>query len=176
MDSELALKIKTDRENGVTYKEIAKKHRVSFSQISEVLKGEPRGEAADSEEFRRLAPLLLQLMRVSGMLTLESGVKSSILLHVGFNKHALNHGFETSTEYVEHTNSVMEEFQEQINHLEEVLDTWVWETDDELADLIGLHPTVKKLFHRAKLRASSREHVLVTWINTIILDYYGRLK
>ena len=112
---------------------------------------------------------------MSGESILEAGVKSSITLHVGFNKHALNHEFETSTEYVEHTNSLIGELQERINHLEEVLDTWVWETDDELADHIGLHPTVKKLFHRTKLRASSREHVLVTWINTIILDYHGLL-
>ena len=52
----------------------------------------------------------------------------------------------------------------------------MWETEDELADRIGLHPTVKKLFYRAKLRAISKERVLVTWINTIILDYYGLLK
>lgn len=67
----------------------------------------------------------------------------------------------------------MEELQERINHLEEVLDAWVWDTDDELADHAGLHLTVNKLAHRAGLGTSYMEHVLVTRINTIILDYYG---
>ena len=44
----------------------------------------------------------------------------------------------------------MEELQERINHLEEDLDAGVWETDDELADHAGLHPTVNKLAHRAR--------------------------
>jgi hypothetical protein len=49
----------------------------------------------------------------------------------------------------------MEELRERINHSEEVLDAGVCETDDELAHHAGLHPTVRKLSHRAGFRTSS---------------------
>lgn len=89
-------------------------------------------------------------MWVSGESAREAGVKSFVSLHGGFNRHAVNRGFGASTEYFEFTNGSMEELQERINHLEEDLDAWVWETDDELADHAGLYLTVNKLAHRAR--------------------------
>ncbi len=96
-DSASALKIKRYRERGHP-KGAYEKARGSSTWISGVLKGEPQGDVGESEELRRLAPSLLRQMWVSGESAREAGVKSSVTLQGGFNRHAVNRGFGASTE------------------------------------------------------------------------------
>lgn len=46
--------IRRDYERGLTYREIAKKHRVSFSTISKVVKNSPKTLAEKVEELERM--------------------------------------------------------------------------------------------------------------------------
>ena len=150
LDEKKTRMIKKLRDEGKTFREIAKKAKVNFTQIKEVLKGKP--DPLESE-VSGLHPYLVQLMRSSGEKTIKESVIASVNMHTSINRVSLDRGFKTNQDYVSFTDERNLSLEKDNLRLKEVLDTWMWSTDEELAELIGINSSVMKRFNRAKLIA-----------------------
>ena len=171
LDEKKTRLVKKLRDEGKTFREIAQEAKVNFTQISEVLKGQP--DPIESE-VSSLHPFLVQLMRSSGEKTIKDAVISSINLHTSFNRVSLDRGFETTQDYISFTDERALSLEKDKRYLKEVLDTWMWTTDEELAALIGINSQVMRRFNRAKL--IDRRRRLVGFLNYVILSYFRLLK
>jgi len=75
VDSDKASRIRARRAAGETYKEIAKGERVSFSEIAEVVKGKPTGDARTSEGGSARSIYVDSVMRFLGEANPELALK-----------------------------------------------------------------------------------------------------
>lgn len=102
--SELAEKIRADRDDGLTYKELAKKHRVSFRDISTILKGDEAevSKEVEHKEWKKLKPLVYSLMQVQGVKTPEEGLRQAYEMQAKMNPYILYHGVKTPKNLIEH--------------------------------------------------------------------------
>jgi hypothetical protein len=110
-EEEKAEQVRVDYAAGLTYRELAKKHRKSLRDISIILKGGAAKEVATDNERDELIHCL---MRVLGAKTPEEGLKQAYDTAVMMNPYVIYHGVKTPKELIKFFEDQVAGLREQI--------------------------------------------------------------